>query len=183
MELIENIYNTIDNINSRSIELIDKAKTIIIDFSKGKIKLNIKRNFKEYFLEKTGNKDGNLNIQIYDEIINSYKVLSKVFDNKGFIEVIKSFFSDYLHLIIQIDIICNVLLYNIDSMLMNLINYLTNYVNKLLEKIKIKYESSNVTFENELSSSMKDIGDFYKEIKPSILFAKCKLINNDIKLN
>ena len=183
MELIENIVNTIDNINSRSIELIDKAKTIINDFSEGKIKLNIKRNFKQYFLKKTGNKDGKLKDQIYDEIIYSYKVLSKVFDNIGFIEVIKSFFSDYLQLIRQIDIICNVLLYNVDSILMNLINYLTNYVNKLLENIKIIYESSTVTFEKELSSSMKDVGDFYKEIKPSILFALCKLINNDIKLN
>lgn len=85
MELIEKIVDTINNINSRTSELIDKAKTIINDFYNGKITLDIKKNFKEYFLEKTGNKDGNLNIQIYDEIINSFKVLSKVFDNKGFI--------------------------------------------------------------------------------------------------
>ena len=50
----------------------------------------------------------------------------------------------------------------------------------MLGKIKIKYESITFNFKKELLSSIKDVGDFYNSIKPTIIDDKCKLIKNDI---
>ena len=105
--------------------------------------------------------------------------MNRIFNNKGFINWFKSVFYDYHYLINNIDIIIEVVVLNIDSNLSNIIYYLTRYIKKMLRYVSKKYILATNKFSKEQLEIWEEIGKYYKSLRGSIMYAKCKLCKND----
>ena len=173
--LYDNIIEIINNIDSSSIKLFEEIKNFINDFLQENKKFKF-IGFKSYILERMGDINKDLDSQIYHEILRFS--LNKIFDNKGFFSWLKSAFSDYNYLKNNIEIITDLLVANIDSILSNLIYYLNRYIKKILHFIKKYSILATNKFTKEQSEVWEEIGEFYKSLKGSIIYAKCQLCKN-----
>ena len=175
-ELYDNIVAIINNIDLNSSKIMEETLKLIDEFSEEKKQVTI-TGFKQYLLEKIGDINKDLYSQLYKEI--SRFSMNKIFSNKGFINWFKSAFYDYHYLINNIDIIIEVVVLNIDSNLSNIIYYLTRYIKKMLRYISKRYILATNKFSKEQLEIWEEIGKYYKFLRGSIMYAKCKLCKND----
>ena len=173
--LYENLKNIIDNIDLSTSKLLKEIIKLIYDFSKEKKELHF-ISFKHFLLNEMGDINKDLDSQIYRNI--SKFSYNRILYNKGFIDWFKSIFNDYHYLMNYIDIIIDFIIINIDSNLSNIIYYLNIYIMNMLILIRKNYILVTNEFTKEQLDIWKEIGQFYKSLKGSIEYAKCKLCKN-----
>ena len=173
------IQDFLDNMNSNINELNDKIIITINKYS-GIVTFMNRQSFKDYFSVKFSGKEVDLSKEIYKEIKMSTFTLEKIYEEKGFLEWIKSAFSKVNYFQTSLDIIINSFVKKNNYILELLIGELTKYIEKTYKDINEVY---GITAEIYKEKSEEKINTFtrlkkvYIELKYKIDEAKSKLIN------
>ena len=168
-DFLENIYTNTDELNNQ----IDKT---IKDFSE-KIRPMNHQSFKNYFSLRVGAKGGNLTKEIIDEIKIASLSLDKIHEEKGFIELIKSFFSKTNYFQNSIDIILKTFLKKMEYIYVLLIEELTRYIENKYRDIESTFEISTEIYTDEQKNVLEQIKNDYTQERYKILNYKKNLIS------
>ena len=156
-------------------QMIGEVQEILKEFSEGKTSLEKKDSFKKYFSSKVGDKVENLDEEILQELFNSCKSLSNIYESKGFKDWIFSAFSNEHHLKNMIEIIVKSLIKKMEYILVLIVEQLKIYLEDIFHSIDKSISLSTITFTNEQLSYWKEIKKFYESIKGEITSLKNKL--------
>lgn len=149
-------------------ELIKCAQKTFEDFSiRANKYLNI-ISFAKYFLDNIGDEKRILIDEIYDEIINSNESLGNIFDKKGFLDWLQSFFSNYKYLWNIFDMLTNTYLEKINKKINLLENKFIDYIIYIKKHINISSKVSIRKFSEAQLKAFKELKAFYEEEKNEI---------------
>ena len=179
-ELSKNITEFLDKMNSEIVEIRKEANSAIDKFTDGKIKTLIDSDFKDYFKSKVGGEGINLSKEIYDEIKIAGSSISKIFEEKGFIEWFKSYISNADYLKNCIEIIIKTFATKIDYILVLLIGELTNYIETNYHHIENTHQFATTKFTNEQKKVHEELRKLYEGEKEKIKVQQEKLIKQEI---
>ena len=174
-DLNKNILEIINMFDSTICQMIGEVQEILKEFSEGKTSLEKKDSFKKYFSSKVGDKVENLDEEILQELFNSCKSLSNIYESKGFKDWIFSAFSNEHHLKNMIEIIVKSLIKKMEYILVLIVEQLKIYLEDIFHSIDKSISLSTITFTNEQLSYWKEIKKFYESIKGEITSLKNKL--------
>ena len=173
------IQEFLDNINSEINELNEKIIITINKYS-GIVHFINRQSFVDYFSLKMAGKDADLAKEIFKEIKMSTFNLDKIYEEKGFIEWIKSAFSKVNYFETSLDIIINTFVNKNNYILELLIGELTKYIEKTSKDIFDVYSVTTKIYEEENEeqiNAFNRLKNDYVELKYKINKAKEKLIN------
>ena len=174
-DLNKNILEIINMFDSTICQMIGEVQEILKEFSEGKTSLEKKDSFKKYFSSKVGDKVENLDEEILQELFNSCKSLSNIYESKGFKDWIFSAFSNEHHLKNMIEIIVKSLIKKMEYILVLIVEQLKIYLEDIFHSIDKSISLSTITFTNEQLSYWKKKKKFYESIKGEITSLKNKL--------
>ena len=176
--LNKQIIELLNNFNKKILDICEIGNKQIIEFSEGKVKLPLIYDFKEFLLNKIGDKNNN---NIYNQLfieIKSTKSLLKIYEIKGFSNFIKSSFSSHYYISNNIEIILGDFTTKVDYIL-NLLNInLQKFIDKILHIISVVNDMATIIFKDEQLLIWNDIKEFYFSIKNNIEQAKNELFKS-----
>ena len=165
------IEEYLEKYNSESEKLFNESKELLKHI-KAEIKLKIKKNFKIYFSKKVGSGKKNIAKEIYDEIINSTESLGNILLQKGFINWIKSLFSDYHYLSNIMNIVINTYLNRINKILILLGNSFKEYISNYVYSLSTNLFILEMKFNDKQFEIWKNLLSFYNEKKKELIQIK-----------
>ena len=171
------VNNFIKNIDSKSQDLINSARSTFINFSISKIKYII--NFEKFFLENIGDENKNLIDELYIEIINSTESLGNIFLQKGPFKWLISLFSNYNYLWNIVDMLTSTYLKKINKIINLLEVKFIEYISKIKKIINVRAKVSIRKFNEEQMKIFKELKSFYEKEKKEINEIKIKLYNKE----
>ena len=175
-ELSNKIAAIFEKFNSDINEFIMKANKKIKDKI---ININIEqKEFLEYFKEKIDIKDIDLKKAIYYELEIAGFYSTKIYEEKGFKEWVRSMFSNVHYLSNYIEITLNNFLKNSNDILKVFLKIISDYIKDLFHETENKYKLARITFTKEQAIILKELNEDYEKIKKEI-----KQINIYIKNN
>ena len=176
--LNKQIIELLNNFNKKILDICEIGNKQINEFSEGKVKLPLIYDFKEFLLNKIGDKNNN---NIYNQLfieIKSTKSLLKIYEIKGFSNFIKSSFSSHYYISNNIEIILGDFTTKVDYIL-NLLNInLQKFIDKILHIISVVNDMATIIFKDEQLLIWNDIKEFYFSIKNNIEQAKNELFKS-----
>ena len=184
---LEDINNKIQKFLNNMNSEIDELNIIIIktiNSYSGIFNFLNRESFKDFFSMKFAGKEVDLAKEIFKEIRISTVNLGKIFEEKGFIEWIKSTFSKVNYFQTSIDIIINSFEKKIDDILGLLIGELKKYIEKTYNDVNGIYRITTLVFTEEQIKFLNEVKVNYEERKYKIKEAKKKLLHkNDSLIN
>ena len=173
-QFLNNMNSEIDELNILIIKTINSYSGIFNFLNR--------ESFKDFFSMKFAGKEVDLAKEIFKEIRISTVNLDKIFEEKGFIEWIKSAFSKVNYFQTSLDIIINSFVKKIDYILELLIGELTKYIKKTYDDVNGIYQITTLVFTEDQIEFLNQLKVSYKEKKYRIDEAKKKLLHNDDSL-
>ena len=171
----------LDNINTEINKLNDDIITTINKYS-GIVTFINRQSFKDYFSVKFAGKDVDLANEIYKEIKMSTFGLEKIYEEKGFVDWIRSAFSSVNYFQISLDIIINSFVKKNNYILELLIGELTKYIEKTSNDIYEVYKITTKIYKEENEEQINifnQLKNDYTILKYKIDDVKKKLINKN----
>ena len=162
------IEDYLEKYNSES-EKFFNGEQELLKYIKGQNILKLKKNFKIYFSKKVGSGRKNIAKEIYDEIINSTESLGNIFMEKGFINWIKSLFSDYHYLSNIMNIVINTYLNRVNKILFLLAKSFKDYIKEEICSLSIQVLILEMKFNDEQLEIWKNLLSFYKKKKAELI--------------
>ena len=186
-EIINEIKNNIKNLNEKLVGIVktidsdlskisEDFQDILKKFSEGKTSFDKLDSFTIYFSLRVGDKTGNLEEEILQELINSCQNLSIIYEKKGFKDWLKSVFSNEHYLKNIIELLVNSFMKKMEYILVLISEQLKEYSEDLFHSIEKSYSLATTTFTEEQLSYWKTIKEYYEENKEKI-----KTLKNSLK--
>ena len=173
-EFNKQIQEFLDNINTEINKLNDDIITTINKYS-GIVTFINRQSFKDYFSVKFAGKDVDLANEIYKEIKMSTFGLEKIYEEKGFVDWIRSAFSSVNYFQISLDIIINSFVKKNNYILELLIGELTKYIEKTYNDIYEVYKITTKIYKEEIEKQI----NIFNQLKNDYTILKYKI--DDVK--
>ena len=186
-DIINEIKNNIKNLNEKLVGIVrtidsdlskisEDFQDILKKFSEGKTSFDKLDSFTIYFSLKVGDKTGNLEEEILQELTNSCQNLSIIYEKKGFKEWLYSAFSNEHYLKNIIELLVNIFIKKMEYILVLISEQLKKYSEDLFHSIEKSHSLATTTFTEEQLSYWKDIKQYYEANKDEI-----KSLKNTLK--
>ena len=182
-EIINEIKNNIKNLNEKLIEIVwaidsdlrlisEDFQEILKKFSEGKTSFDKIDSFTIYFSLRVGDKTGNLEEEILQELTNSCQNLSIIYEKKGFKDWLYSAFSNEHYLKNIIELLVNSFIKKMEYILVLISEQLKLYSEDLFHSIEKSHSLATTTFTEEQLSYWKEIKNYYEANKDKITSLK-----------
>ena len=176
--LNDEIIKFLDNDDEKPLELYNNASLSIKEFSYGTISLEKSIKFKDHFLEAFGNKDKNLDDQIFNEIIASSENLKNIYNKKGFKNWFLSIFSKTHKLTNITKMIIDTFIFKIDFIREKLFDEFDNYINRMITFINTRTDLVTLQFSKEQKDIWELIREMYGDARANLISIKFELVND-----
>ena len=178
-DIINEIKNNIKNLNEKLVGIVrtidsdlskisEDFQDILKKFSEGKTSFDKLDSFTIYFSLKVGEKTGNLEEEILQELTNSCQNLSIIYEKKGFKDWLYSVFSNEHYLKNIIELLVNSFMKKMEYILVLISEQLKEYSEELFHSIEKSHSLATTTFTEEQLSYWKDIKQYYEANKDEI---------------
>ena len=182
-EIIKEIKNNIKNLNKKLIGIVrtidsdlskisEDFQEILKKFSEGKTSFDKLDSFTIYFSLRVGDKTGNLEEEILQELTNSCQNLSIIYEKKGFKDWLYSAFSNEHYLKNIIELLVNSFVKKMEYILVLISEQLKIYSEDLFHSIEKSYSLATTTFTEEQLNYWKDIKEYYEKNRNQITSLK-----------
>jgi hypothetical protein len=176
--LNDEIIKFLDNDDEKPLELYNNASLSIKEFSYETISLEKSQKFKDHFLEAFGNKDKNLDDQIFNEIVTSCENLKNIYNKKGFKIWFLSLFSKNHKLVNITKMIIDTFIYKIDFIREKLFDEFDNYINRMITSINTRNDLVTLEFSKEQKDIWELIREMYGDARANLISIKFELVND-----
>ena len=176
--LNDEIIKFLDNDDEKPLELYNNASLSIKEFSYGTISLEKSIKFKDHFLEAFGNKEKNLDDQIFNEIIASCENLKNIYNKKGFKNWFLSIFSKTHKLTNITKMIIDTFIFKIDFIREKLFDEFDNYINRMITFINTRIDLVTLQFSKEQKDIWELIREMYGDARANLIYIKFELVND-----
>jgi hypothetical protein len=182
-EIINEIKNNIKNLNEKLVGIVraidsdlskisEDFQDILQKFSEGKTSFDKLDSFIIYFSLRVGDKTGNLEEEILQELTNSCQNLSIIYEKKGFKDWLYSAFSNEYYLKNIIELLVNSFVKKMEYILVLISEQLKIYSEDLFHSIEKSYSLATTTFTEEQLNYWKDIKEYYEKNRNQITSLK-----------
>ena len=130
-ELNKQIKDFFDETEKKPLELYNEANSLVQKFSDGKVNFPELSSFRDKFAQVFGNKNKNIDEQIFNEIKIASKDMDKIHEKKGFKEWIFSYIFDDNYLKNVYDLILDTFTNKINYILKLIIEEYEDYINHI----------------------------------------------------
>ena len=178
-ELNEKIKNFFDESEKKPLELYNEANSLTQKFSDGKLNFPELSTFRDKFAKVFGNKNKNIDEQIFDEIKIASKDMDKIYEKKGFKEWIFSYIFSDNYLKNVYDLILDTFINKINYILNLIIQEYEDYIEHIKNLIVANFKSTLIQFNKEQKKYWDTLSTTYEDIRSSIIDIKLK-INDEI---
>ena len=174
-ELNKRIKDFFDETEKKPLELYNEANSLVQKFSDGKVNFPELSSFRDKFAQVFGNKNKNIDEQIFNEIKIASKDMDKIYEKKGFKEWIFSYIFDDNYLKNVYDLILDTFTNKINYILKLIIEEYEDYINHIKNLIKANVQSTCVQFNKEQKKYWDTLSTTYEDIRSSIIDIKLKI--------
>ena len=174
-ELNKQIKDFFDETEKKPLELYNEANSLIQKFSDGKVNFPELSSFRDKFAQVFGNKNKNIDEQIFNEIKIASKDMDKIYEKKGFKEWIFSYIFDDNYLKNVYDLILDTFTNKINYILKLLIEEYEDYINHIKNLINANVKSTCIQFNADQKKFWDTLSTTYEDIRSSIIDIKLKI--------
>ena len=173
--LNKKIFGIINENDSILSKMIEEVGEIIKEFSEGKTSFENLDSFTNYFSQKVGDKTGNLEGEILQELTNSIQHLSIIYEKRGFKDWLYSAFSNEHHLKNIIDLLVNSFLNKMEYILVLVAEQIIKYSEDLFHSIEKLHSLATTTFTEDQLKYWNEVKVYYESDKKQITLLKNSL--------
>ena len=167
--LTNDVLKLIADNNAKCNEIFKEIVKVINNFQHTKIESFNKYNYKEHLANVFGNGEKDFEKQIMIEIKEKCENLTDIYNKKGFMEWLASFFSNIKFMQNVIDMVVDTYSLKIENFLKMIVNESNEYLKKVIEKIDNHISLSTMEFNDTQKKKWKSICKKYEETKAKIL--------------
>ena len=174
-DLNKNLFGIINTVDSEFGKISEEFQEILKKFSEGKTSFENLDSFTNYFSQKVGDKTGNLEGEILQELTNSIQNLSIIYEKRGFKDWLYSAFSNEHHLKNIIDLLVNSFLNKMEYILVLVAEQIIKYSEDLFHSIEKSHSLATTTFTEDQLKYWNEVKVYYESDKKQITLLKNSL--------